>query len=79
MKKRLFFTMIATLLLTTLSPVIVSANNLPAYHNSNYNVSVEITPRADDIRYQYKVINNVLYKRLYNYTTNKALSGWTKA
>lgn len=36
-------------------------------------------PRADDIAYQYKVINGVLYKRLYNFTTQKPLSGWVKA
>lgn len=36
----------------------------------------EITPKADDIDWQYSVRNGVLYKRLYNYTTNKPLSDW---
>lgn len=33
--------------------------------------------RADDIQWQYKMINGVLHKRLYNFTTNKPLTDWT--
>lgn len=32
--------------------------------------------RADNISWQYKTIDGKLYKRLYNYTTGKALSDW---
>lgn len=33
--------------------------------------------RVDDIQWQYKMINGVLHKRLYNFTTNKPLTDWT--
>lgn len=36
----------------------------------------EVTPLADSIDWQYSVRNGVLYKRLYNYTTNTPLSDW---
>ena len=38
-----------------------------------------IEPRVDDIGYQYKVIDNVLYRRLYNFTARKPLSDWEVA
>lgn len=34
--------------------------------------------RADDIRYQYKTVNGVNYRRLYNFTTRKPLSDWER-
>ena len=36
----------------------------------------QVTPRADDIRYVYKMIDGKLHKRLYNYTTNKWVGDW---
>lgn len=34
--------------------------------------------REGRIGYQYKVINGVLYKRLYDYVADKALSDWVR-
>lgn len=36
----------------------------------------EIRPMVDDIGWEYKVVDKKLYKRLYNYTTNKPLTDW---
>lgn len=41
--------------------------------------SEQVAPCADVIDYQYKVVDGVLYKRLYNYTLNKPLSDWVIA
>ena len=37
-----------------------------------------IDSRKDSIGYQYKIINGVLYRRLYNFSSNKPLSNWEK-
>lgn len=42
--------------------------------NINYESSIEI--RADKIDWQYKTVNGILYRRLYNYTTKKPVSDW---
>lgn len=39
----------------------------------------DIEARVDDIGYQYKVIDNVLYRRLYNFTARKPLGDWEVA
>lgn len=36
----------------------------------------EISTQSDSIGYQYSYINNKLYKRLYNFSTNTPLSDW---
>ncbi len=36
----------------------------------------EISTQGDRIGYQYTYINNMLYKRLYNFSTNTPLSDW---
>ena len=44
------------------------------YYNIYYESSIEI--RADKIDWQYKTVNGILYRRLYNYTTKKPVSDW---
>ena len=41
--------------------------------------TLNIDPRVDKIGYQYKVIDNVLYRRLYNFTANKPVGDWEVA
>lgn len=36
----------------------------------------EINPRADIIGWRYKIINNYLYRRKYNYTKHKWIGNW---
>lgn len=36
-------------------------------------------PRSDKIGWQYQTVNGVIYRRLYNFTTGKPLSGWEVA
>ncbi|NBI73032.1 hypothetical protein D3Z50_18660 [Clostridiaceae bacterium] len=40
---------------------------------------LDVDPRVDKIGYQYKVIDNVLYRRLYNFSTGEVLSDWEVA
>ncbi len=37
---------------------------------------LEINPRADIIGWRYKIINNYLYRRKYNYTKRKWIGNW---
>lgn len=41
--------------------------------------SSEISPRAYGYGWKYKVVNGVLYKRLYNYTLDVWIGDWIKA
>lgn len=69
-KKLMFYALLGCILL----PTGVMASTETVCAATVY--SEEATPRADDIDWQYKLINGVLHKRLYNYTTNKPLSDW---
>ena len=46
---------------------------------SNTPSSSLTAPQSDNIQWKYKMINGVLYKRQYNYTTNKWIGNWVKA
>lgn len=75
MKKNLTLYMILFLLTSTLFPsaVFASTSNSVIPVSSTENT---IQPNADVIDYQYRLIDGILYKRLYNYTTKKPLSDW---
>lgn len=47
----------------------------PFIRNSISNVA----PLSDAIGWRYKSINGILYKRQYNYSTNKWIGNWVKA
>ena len=68
--------MLFTLLFSMLLPVNVFASTEATPTVIAEADGGEINPRADDIDWQYKVIDGKLYKRLYNYTTNKPLGDW---
>ena len=38
----------------------------------------EINPRADIIKWRYKIVNNQLYRRKYNYTKHVWIGHWEK-
>lgn len=40
-------------------------------NDDNINCESSIEIRADKIDWQYKTVNGILYRRLYNYTTKK--------
>lgn len=48
-------------------------------HRSSDSSESAISPYNTDIRWKYKVMNGVLCKRQYNYTTNKWIGDWVKA
>ena len=73
-KRKLFLYVLFSINIYLLSvPTIVSASTRPT-SITNFNES--ISPLADDITWEYRTINGVLYKRLYNYTTDTPLSDW---
>lgn len=54
------------------TPLAISAAVIPLVTNS----LDTIVPYVDEIDWQYKVINGVFCRRLYNYTTLTPLSDW---
>lgn len=75
MKKKLLITLLTTLTLVTCLPTMTLAADIDVSQSS----STEIKPYGDDIGYQYRLINDVVYKRLYNFTTEVALGPWMRA
>lgn len=72
MKKIIFI----TILILGFVLIPSSYSSIYAISDNNYNVS---SLRADDIRYRYKSINGILYKRLYNYSTHEWIGDWIPA
>lgn len=60
-------------------PVKTDASMIEISHRSSDSSESAISPYNTDIRWKYKVMNGVLYKRQYNYTTNKWIGDWVKA
>lgn len=54
-----------------LSPMTATASNLSNQPNMN-------SERISKVEWRYKVINGVLYKRLYDYTFNRWIGDWIK-
>ncbi len=74
-RKLLFYGIMAMVSFNSMSIVALASTDTSYIQEEN---SV-IEPRVDDIGYQYKVIDNVLYRRLYNFTARKPLSDWEVA
>lgn len=74
-KKLLFYAITAMVSLNSMSIVALASTDTSFIQAENS----AIEPRVDDIGYQYKVIDNVLYRRLYNFTARKPLSDWEVA
>lgn len=77
MIKKFSTVLVVSFIAILLSYSTVLAKNTPENITINVN-KYEITPKADIIDWQYKVVNNILYKRLYNYTLNKPISDWIR-
>lgn len=72
-RKLLFYTLLLVNTYLLSIPVTTLATTLPAI-TSNFDET--ISPYADNIKWQYKAIDGVLHKRLYNYTTDTPLRDW---
>lgn len=70
MKKKLLLSLTCAVMAFSFLP----SNVLAAPANPEISQNAEV--RKDDIQYQYKVINNALYKRLFNYSKGIPLSDW---
>ena len=53
------------------SPLTATANCL----NNQYNINFE---RSAKIGWRYKIINGIMYKRLYDYTNKRWIGDWIK-
>lgn len=60
-------------------PVKTDASMIGISHRSSDSSESAISPYNTDICWKYKVMNGVLCKRQYNYTTNKWIGDWVKA
>lgn len=49
-----------------------------AYNKSFASTTTEISPRANDIGWKFKIVNGVLYKRQYDYTRKQWIGDWIK-
>lgn len=58
--------------------IIVSSDADMTYNTSFVSTTTEITPKVNDIRWKYKTINGVLYKRLYDYTRKQWIGEWIR-
>ncbi len=68
----LFILLEITFLLLPVFPV----NAARSSENRTRYILSENTPRVFEIDWQYKFFNGVMYRRLYNYTTNTPLTDW---
>ena len=78
--KRIYASLI---ILTLFYTTPLSLNVRACSHSINYSVpddvsSMIISTRKNDIRWKYKIINGILYKRQFNYTTRKWIGKWIK-
>lgn len=74
MRKKLIIYCFMTLILSNTLSVVTFASTDTVHTETVHSLNHEM--RKDDIRYQYKVINNILYQRLYNFTTRKPVTDW---
>ena len=72
-KKIVIYALISLNLFVFFTPAKVNAQS--TYYN-NFQILPPTSAKVDDIHWQYSVINGVLCKRLYNYSTNTPLSDW---
>ena len=77
MKKRILICLTSSMFILSISPAI---------NNSSYDFSINtassidstVLPKKDIIGYQYKKVNNIIYRRLYNFSANKPLGDWER-
>lgn len=75
--KKIYFRILAAMLISiNIFATTVFASPVHKYINTA-SESADIH-REGRIGYQYRVINGVLYKRLYDYVADKALSDWVR-
>lgn len=78
MKKKICM-LLAALSLTLSLPFSMNVQASDTVKGDISATSSEISPRAYDYGWKYKVVNGVLYKRLYNYTLGVWIGNWIKA
>lgn len=78
MKEKIFIILLAVLILSGN----IEGNVLASQATSQESLAIEqnyaISPRAEIIDWRYKVVNGVLYKRLYNYTRQEWVGKWIR-
>ncbi len=59
-------------------PAIVSSYTDMICNNFFVSTTTEISPKANDIVWKFKLVNGVLYKRQYDYTRNQWIGDWIR-
>ena len=73
-KKIFFFALLLSQILVVESP----QKSYGLSTMSEQNIKSVSNMRVDLIDWEYKTINGILYRRLYNFTTNNPLSNWER-
>ena len=79
MRKKIIPILMLAFTFTTMCSESVLAFPQCTYLNNTDNSEGTCEPRANKIDYVYKVVDGVLYKRLYNFTTQEYIGNWIKA
>ncbi len=76
MRKKLLISCVMVMVSLNCMPIIAQASTSTVCMEKE---TSDIEPRVDKIGYQYKVIDNVLHRRLFNFSTGEPLSDWEVA
>jgi len=69
--------MVLCIILNIPSIVKPSITDMPC-NKSSASATTEISPRANDIGWKFKIVNGVLYKRQYDYTRKQWIGDWIR-
>lgn len=54
------------------------SNAVITYNKCIASTTTELTPKANDIGWRFKIVNGVLYKRQYDYTRKQWIGDWIR-
>lgn len=77
---RTFTKLICILMVASMTPLqALAVSDTPAKEYKAYKTeAVTVSPRADQIEWLYKVVDEVLYMRQYNYTRGEWVGDWIR-
>ena len=74
-----FFSLLATQPINAMDNSFSSSASMACIETDHLQVHSEISPYEARTGWKYKLINGVLYKRLYDYTNKKWIGDWIRA
>lgn len=77
MKKRILICLASSMFILSICPTIINASSDFSI-NTTSSINSTVLPKKDIVGYQYKKVNNIIYRRLYNFSANTPLSDWER-